>query len=1019
MKTPSPSTPRLSGLIACLVFLCLSRALMPSALAANGTWLNTGATDANWNTTSNWIGDIVPGSTAAITGTSNNQDTATFNTAVGTYGTSGSPILMDSASENLRYITFDTSAGSYTLGTTGGNPLYMSSGSMIKIASPLTTTGVIETINAPLVLENLNPTCYLDNSSGAANGTLIVNGGITGGKAGTTAKVQLQGSNLNDNTVNGVIADGLATSMSVVKSGAATWVLSAANTYSGTTTLGQGTVKINAANNLGDGSATNSIIIAAGGGTLESTSGTYDLGVNRSIAMTGGGYNVQSDAGTLTISGNITNGANALTVKGAGDTSISGAIGGGNGTVYKTGLGTATLSGANTYTGVTTLNEGTLTLSGSNTGNGGVLINPASGKAATLNVNNANALGASGTFTINAPGTVTIDNTSGGAMTNAGNNAITLASGFAFGTSAGTANNNLNLGTGAVSDSTNLTITLNGGGALTFGGVLTNTKVGALTLTVNNGIGTTSTSAVTFGGFALSNSSTSYVDTIAGTGNVNITGPVTNGGTATASGLTKTGASTLTLSGANTYSGATSISQGVLKISATNNLGDGSATNTISMGYSATLESTGNSYDLGVNRSFNMIGNAFIQSDAGTLTISGAITNGTNLQTVQGAGDTIISGVIGGGTGGLAKSGTGTLTLSGTNTYTGGTAVNGGILTFLNTSAKASGTVTVAAAGAIGLGVGGAGYYSSADVDSLFAGTLPGFSMNAASGVAIDTSAGNFTYTTNQSAARALTKLGANALTLSGANTYNGGTTVTAGTLILASNSAAGSAGIVLSGASSSTLQINSGVTIANNITCSNTNAGSSVNRQVANAAAYTVGTSGSLTSAFAGGQADTTASILAGTNAQGSPATLAMSFTDTSAASNDALRKSDVFTLSGTATDLFVLQLNVTGLDSASYLGWLNGSTTWANAVSGNTGNNASAAQQGYLGSFSAFQVANGATLSNYIGAYGVDISGGSTWAVLNHNSDYAAVPEPGTWALLALTGTFFMVMRRRRFMA
>jgi autotransporter-associated beta strand protein len=260
----------------------------------------------------------------------------------------------------------------------------------------------------------------------------------------------------------------------------------------------------------------------------------------------------------------------------------------------------------------------------------------------------------------------------------------------------------------------------------------------------------------------------------------------------------------------------------------------------------------------------------------------------------------------------------------------------------------------------------------------------------------------------------ALTKTGVGTATLTGANTYSGGTTVTSGTLILAHNNAAGTAGIALSGGSSSTLQIASGVTIANNIVFSNTNAGSSVSRLVANAANYTVGTSGNLTSAFAFGQADTTARILAGTNAQGSEATLVMRFSDTSAATNDGVRKSDVFSLSGTSTDLFVLQLNVTGLDSSSFLGWLNGGS-WVNAVSGDTGNNASGAQLGYLGSFSAFQGTYGTTLSAYVGAYGVDVSGGSTWAVLNHNSDYAVIPEPSTWVLLAIGLTVVVTLRRR----
>ena len=129
--------------------------------------------------------------------------------------------------------------------------------------------------------------------------------------------------------------------------------------------------------------------------------------------------------------------------------------------------------------------------------------------------------------------------------------------------------------------------------------------------------------------------------------------------------------------------------------------------------------------------------------------------------------------------------------LTGANTYSGGTTVSGGILTFMNTGAKpSSGTVSVGASGTLGLGVGGAGSFSSANVDSLFANTLSGVSMNAAAGVAIDTTAGNFTYATSQSAARALTKLGANTLTLSGANSYSGATTVSGGTLLVNGNAA-------------------------------------------------------------------------------------------------------------------------------------------------------------------------------------------------------------------------------------
>jgi fibronectin-binding autotransporter adhesin len=141
----------------------------------------------------------------------------------------------------------------------------------------------------------------------------------------------------------------------------------------------------------------------------------------------------------------------------------------------------------------------------------------------------------------------------------------------------------------------------------------------------------------------------------------------------------------------------------------------------------------------------------------------------------------------------IRKEDAGTWVLSGANTYTAATTVNGGILVFGGTQAKASGTVTVAAAGSVGLGVGGAGSYTSANVTSLFANTLTGFSLNAASGVALDTTAGDFSFAMPASAARNLTKVGGNVLTLTGTYSQSGGTTVLAGGLLFSgTNSGAG-----------------------------------------------------------------------------------------------------------------------------------------------------------------------------------------------------------------------------------
>jgi fibronectin-binding autotransporter adhesin len=109
------------------------------------------------------------------------------------------------------------------------------------------------------------------------------------------------------------------------------------------------------------------------------------------------------------------------------------------------------------------------------------------------------------------------------------------------------------------------------------------------------------------------------------------------------------------------------------------------------------------------------------QSDSGTLNLGGAIsaTGGSRLLTVTGSGNGILGGAIsnGGGTIAIAKSGTGTWTLSGNSTYTGTTAVLGGLLNVNGDNSAATGAVTVAGGslggtgslgGAITVGTGGA-----------------------------------------------------------------------------------------------------------------------------------------------------------------------------------------------------------------------------------------------------------------------------------------------------------------------
>jgi autotransporter-associated beta strand protein len=144
-----------------------------------------------------------------------------------------------------------------------------------------------------------------------------------------------------------------------------------------------------------------------------------------------------------------------------------------------------------------------------------------------------------------------------------------------------------------------------------------------------------------------------------------------------------TGAGTLVLSGANTYSGGTTISAGTLQ--ATNNSSVGSGKVTLDGGaFQAGAAGLSFSNAFAINTT-----GGTIDTQAYTLTLSSAIGNGT------------------GSTGALTKIGSGNLILSGTSSYTGATNVNAGALEV--DGSIASSTLTTVASGATLLGVGTVG----------------------------------------------------------------------------------------------------------------------------------------------------------------------------------------------------------------------------------------------------------------------------------------------------------------------
>ena len=508
---------------------------------------------------------------------------------------------------------------------------------------------------------------------------------------------------------------------------------------------------------------------------------------NRTITTNQQSATVQHN---LTISGNITQDVAGRTLTKAG---------GANSLL--------TLSGSNSYTGSTTVSNGFLLLNNLNAIQNSSSVSVASG--ATLQANLA------GTYANTAPVSLT------GAGVNTG--PTNFAGALFFGSGLLTAtvwNAPITLGTGTTRISS-FGVTMN----QTLGGAIGGT--GSLELSSRGGA--PSHTAVWTLGVA-----NNYA------GNTSI---VTNDGL---------GDTTVRLGVANALPTTTS-----LNLSASTSQASANVFATLDLnGFSQTL--TGLT-DTGGSAVATSTSNKRVINSSGTLATltinnAGAVTYGTT-------GTRITAGIIGGLTAGgaaannlaLVKNNVGVLTLGGTNTYTGGTTVSDGALVFRNTNAKpSSGTHAFAAGTTLGLGVATSGaFFTPADVDNAFSGTMTGnlsnVTVTTTTNVGIDTTQGNFTYATSVagSPTKGLVKLGTNTLTLTGANTYTGATTVAAGTLTLSSTNA------------STTYNVNAGI-LKLDVASGATTLG-----QIATSAAVNVTSGAALNINFLGTDGTTTAAVL------------------------------------------------------------------------------------------------------------------------------------------------------------
>jgi autotransporter-associated beta strand protein len=517
-----------------------------TASAQSKVWNQTGT--ANWNVAGNWTASGVPaaGNDAFI----NNGGTALLDTA---------------------------GAGKFIfLGQAGGN-----GNLQVATGANLAATGLL------LGRDTLRVGTLAVSGGSIAVGELFVGDG-RGGSGGGSGTATISGGTLTLSNQ---------------------FTIGAAATASGTVTMSGGSV-----------TSTNLVVGAAGGGTLTHSGGTLTVtGTSFLIASNSASNSVVNLSGTATLT------ANSATVRVGGSGAGTGGLGlFGGGTLNAAGVVVAANS---SFTDL----GGTLNVTGGITNNGAWIFSPSNNLTSSYSIGGSGGMtkNAAGVLTLNAANTYTGDTTLNQANIQLGIiNALPTTTIFRFGANA---NNrrlqlqgfNQTLGgvdsTGAggnlfvQSAADNLsnasaTLTLNvaaaqsytfSGRMLDAGGTATNS---ALAL-VKSGSGTQVLSgdstfvaysgATTVNGgvleFAGANSVANNSAITLGGGTVRFSGGGTRSNTITGSGnLEKTGANSLTLSGNNTFAGATTISNGVLELARVGGPSLGSTTS-VTVGTGATL----------------------------------------------------------------------------------------------------------------------------------------------------------------------------------------------------------------------------------------------------------------------------------------------------------------------------------------------------------------------------------------------------------------------------------------------
>jgi fibronectin-binding autotransporter adhesin len=631
---------------------------------------------------------------------------------------------------------------------------------------------------------------------------------------------------------------------------ASTVIFTANNSYTGTTTISNGTLQVGSGGitgSLGTGSVVNNgnLTFNVSGattvnGSISGTGNLSQVGTGTTILAANNNYSGTTNisAGTLQVgnggntgslgTGNVTDTANLL-FNSSGSSTIFGCLSG-NGTLIQNGTGTVNIGGgnaaiSNNFTGNVTINAGTLIGDGGNTAFG--------------------ALGNGATITVNSGGTLVAGANTNGLVGTAQSATIVLNSGSVLTTSSNSTADTLG------------PLTLNGGTLADQGSVSGNgAAYGAWYLTKN--VTVTANSTISAVGVSLDQSGGTNFNIAAGT-QLLVNGTLINAPSAANTGMNLTGPGTMLLTGNNNYSGTTRISSGTLQVGnggTTGSLGTGAVVDNANLIFnlsgtttaSGVISGTGNLSQVGAGTTILAANNTYsgvTTISAGTLQIgnggaagslgTGSVTDNANL-TFNTTSTTTVNGSIG-GTGNLTQAGTGTTVLAANNIYSGSTTINAGTLQVGNGGAAGSlGTATTVT-----------------DNSNLTFNTTGTTTVNA-----FIVGTGN------------LSQKGTGTTVLAANNTYSGTTNITAGTLQIGNGGTTGSLGTgsVADGANL-TFNLSGNTSIANAITGSGVleNLYLGTTQNLTNVAGFT-GTYAALADEVAGTTA--TFNLPAGTNLAG-----------------------------------------------------------------------------------------------------------------------------------------------------